>query len=422
MTDVLVRELEPFPAPHPVPTRPERASIGGAVAALSAAAAAIHLVMVPAHFDEWAPEGIGFAVAGWAQLTLAALVLRRGATRPLLRATAWGNAALILAWVVSRTRGLPVGPESGVREAAGRVDVTCVAIEAALVALCVVALARRHGSSLVRRAAVLAAVVAVVGSTAAIASPDARDHAHGGDAAASAADDHGHVAASDLGLGMLSNGHHDAITVQRLAPAVQAELDAQLAITREVARQHPTLADALAAGYRPAGPFSPGLGLHVTRFNQHAFNGDGRMDEDDLRNPMSIIYDGTSPDSVVAGFMYYSGASEKPEGFAGSNDHWHYHTNVCIKGGANGGTEAPLGADRSVTRAQCDAVGGMLLTRTQWMVHVWTVPGYEVAVADGGTFGEVNPDLRCPDGTYFVMPIREWRNHPTNVCRSELRA
>lgn len=60
----------------------------------------------------------------------------------------------------------------------------------------------------------------------------------------------------------------------------------------------------------------------------------------------------------------------------------------------------------------------MLLARTQWMTHVWTVPGYEVGDEDGGTFAEVNPALRCPDGTYYMLPVEEWASHPRNVCRS----
>ena len=41
------------------------------MATLSAAAAVVHLVMVPSHMDEFAAEGIAFAVAGWLQLLVA---------------------------------------------------------------------------------------------------------------------------------------------------------------------------------------------------------------------------------------------------------------------------------------------------------------------------------------------------------------
>ena len=78
------------------------------------------------------------------------------------------------------------------------------------------------------------------------------------------------------------------------------------------------------------------------------------------------------------------------------------------------------GADRGVTKKQCDEVGGVLMPKTQWMVHVWSIPGYEVDQADGGIFAEVNPKLACADGSYYIMPIKQWKNHPDNVCKSEL--
>jgi hypothetical protein len=49
------------------------------------------------------------------------------------------------------------------------------------------------------------------------------------------------------------------------------------------------------------------------------------------------------------------------------------------------------------------------------MVHVWSVPGWE---SSQGLFGEVNPALACPDGTYYQRPPREWAAHPLNSCKS----
>src|SRR6185436_17629978 len=105
-----------------------------------------------------------------------------------------------------------------------------------------------------------------------------------------------------------------------------------------------------------------------------------------ILHPMTIIYDGNEPTSKIAGFMYYSFAEKRPEGFIGPNDYWHYHTNTCIKMAADGSIEAPLGADRPVTPAECSALGGMFMQKTNWMVHVWTVPGYEVGQEHGGVF------------------------------------
>ena len=77
------------------------------------------------------------------------------------------------------------------------------------------------------------------------------------------------------------------------------------------------------------------------------------MDDADLAAPLSIIYDGTNPDSRVAGFMYYSMSPKAPQGYAGPNDIWHFHENICLKYSA-AGVDAPYGMDKSATKAQCE--------------------------------------------------------------------
>jgi hypothetical protein len=224
------------------------------------------------------------------------------------------------------------------------------------------------------------------------------------------------AAGDDLGLSLLQNGHqHESGPEVALDDATRAALDAQLAVTREVAAQYPTVADAEAAGYRRAGPFSAGLGAHYVIQTSAALNGDGVVDDADLRQPLAIIYDGTEPDSPVAGFMYYSMSGEAPEGFVGPNDHWHYHDNVCLVNQPDGSINTPLGADREVSDEQCARFGGSLLHVTQWMAHVWTVPGYE---SEMGTFSEINPALTCPDGTYHQISIDDLVDSPLTLCRT----
>ena len=135
---------------------------------------------------------------------------------------------------------------------------------------------------------------------------------------------------------------------------------------------------------------------------------------EDLQTPLAIIYDGVEPDARVAGFMYYSMSKEAPDGFAGPNDHWHFHTSLCLKYGPDG-IDLPYGFDVKIPPKQCTAIGGQLLQQSQWMVHVWSVPGWE---SGQGLFGEVNPALACPDGTYYQRPMKEWLAHPDNVCKS----
>ncbi len=225
-----------------------------------------------------------------------------------------------------------------------------------------------------------------------------------------------HAMADDKGLSLLSNGHHHEIgTVERqLTSAERADLSAQVAATIEVAKRFPTVTEALAGGYRQVGPYMPGIGAHYIKFGGNAFNPDGVMDAADLAEPLAIIYDGTDPTSVVAGFMYYSMSKDEPAGFAGANDVWHYHEDLCLKYTPNG-IETPYGLDKSATKKECDAAGANLLKQSQWMVHVWSVPGWE---SRQGLFGEVNPALMCPDGTYYQYPKKGWLTHPKNVCKS----
>jgi hypothetical protein len=136
-----------------------------------------------------------------------------------------------------------------------------------------------------------------------------------------------------------------------------------------------------------AGKFSPETGAHFIRYS-----GLGTFDP---ANPASYIYDGISPTSKVIGVMYLSLSTLPPEGFAGPNDHWHRHTNTCIVY-KNGQITVPFAADSSVTLEQCDALHGVFMRETAWMVHAWVVPGWESPL---GVFSHNNPDVLCADGT-----------------------
>jgi hypothetical protein len=382
------------------------------VASLLVGAAAIHLAMAPSHLGESAVEGVGFVVAGWVQLGLA-LGLALRPRRWHLLANIGVNVALIAAWASSRVTGLPFGEHAGHAESVSIVDGACVALEALAVVGAVMLLAGR-GGVVARSAAVAAAgsLAAVVLATGAIASPAARDHASGSHGDHGVADSHGHEGvADDLGFAALQNGqmgdHAHPTTGTEAAepsmdPATAGELAGQLALTAPLVEAYPTLQDATAAGYRQAGPYSPGLGVHFTS-PSYTLNADGDMDPEDIANP-TLIYDGLAPGSRLAGFMYMAYRETEPPGFAGDLDRWHFHTAVCIVMTPQG-IETPFGADLTgVTEQMCADEGGTLLDFTGYMVHVWTVPGYE---SELGTFSDLNPKLTCPDGSYHVIPISQ---------------
>jgi hypothetical protein len=243
--------------------------------------------------------------------------------------------------------------------------------------------------------------------------------ASGGDtgAAATPATAHTHTnaaAVDDRGFSKLENGaQHTHGFTQAVSPQDRVTLARQLELARQVSLQYPTVADAERAGLHRAGPFSPGLGAHYISYGNALSNTTGVMTDENIRRPLAWIYDGTKPDSHIAGLFYMTGVS-KPQGFAGSNDTWHVHHNVCIKTGANGVIDAPLGADHDATAAQCDAVGGNLLQQTQNLVHVWAVPGYE---SPEGVFSHLSSAITCADGTYSTIADVTKIGSATTICK-----
>jgi hypothetical protein len=410
------------------------------LAVLAASAGVIHLAMEPSHMDSSTVEGIGFALVGWIQITTAVLLVVRP-SRALLRFTMVSNVAFVGVWAVSRTYGLPFGRDAGHPHDVAFVDLAAVGIELALVVAAAVFLEHPRlarswsGARLAVFALVPLSIVAL--ATAALASPSARSHTHsqddgvvaagGGVATAGAvgATPHVHVhtgtaaatTVDDKGLSLLQNEHQHAFGEVKLDAATQAALTQQLNQTSKLIARYPTVAAAEAAGYRRAGPFTPGLGTHYGGLGNRNMGDDVIQGIDGPMYPM-LIFDGTDPDSPLAGFMFVSLASggppaPEPQGFIGENDHWHYHTNVCTVF-HDGVIDSPFGADRSVTPQQCRSVGGRLMASTPYMVHVWTVPGYE---SPNGVFSEINPKLTCPDGTYYqVNPNKV--NLRLSTCKS----
>ena len=185
---------------------------------------------------------------------------------------------------------------------------------------------------------------------------------------------------------------------QPMSSATRALLAKQLTIARAVALQFPTVAAAQAAHFMQAGRFAPGAGAHFINTANFATDilPDGQVNP---FSPLGWIYDGTSPTSQVVGLMYAS--NTKPSiGFAGPNDHWHQHFNLCTQ---MVGTRiiVPFPADTDITKAMCNSVHGQFATQTVWMVHAWVVPGWESPL---GVFSHINPDLRCANYTFNTNP------------------
>ena len=208
---------------------------------------------------------------------------------------------------------------------------------------------------------------------------------------------------NDRGYSQLENGvQHGHGFDLPMTVAERQELGRQLDLARQAALQYPTLGDAKRAGMFRAGPFSPGLGTHMIMPSSFGYSaGAEPMTDDQIRHPLAWIYDGTSPEAPVIG-LFYQARVEDPAGFVGPNDVWHKHSNICTTVNPEGGFDAPLGADRDVTKEQCDAVGGTLIRTTSPLLHAWVVPGYEDSE---GVFAHLNPAVTCDDGTYHTVDL-----------------
>jgi hypothetical protein len=113
--------------PTAAPAR-RRSTLLPLVALAGSAAAAVHFVVMPEHFQEATLYGAFFAVAASAQLVYSMLLLARP-SRTLLAAGVVGNITIVLLWLVTRTIGIPLGPAAGTTEGFGGLDVLATIFE-----------------------------------------------------------------------------------------------------------------------------------------------------------------------------------------------------------------------------------------------------------------------------------------------------
>jgi hypothetical protein len=102
------------------------------LAVLSAAVGAIHLSVAAPHFDYYWMHGAFFVAIGLAQIAWAGLVLAYP-TRFVFTLGAVGNAAIVGTWAISRTMGVPFGPEPWVPEHVEMIDGIATAFEVLIV-------------------------------------------------------------------------------------------------------------------------------------------------------------------------------------------------------------------------------------------------------------------------------------------------
>jgi hypothetical protein len=343
--------------PAPSGTEPLGSALGFAVAALSFGAAAIHFSAVREHWQQWALAGLFFAVVGVLQVAWGAAVLHRP-NRLLLALGAAAQLQVVVVWIVSRTSGMPFGPQAHVAEPVGTADVVCSVLEV-LAAIGAASLLR---PGLARRFVPRAQAVTIAGvaaMVAAIATSLALLPATGGG--------HSHVRVrGDIPTGWTAGcSHHSggghaagACTDAPVTPEQRSAAERLVADTRAaVIDTYPTLQAAEADGYQL---------LNVDQFVVHVqrpdYQHDGRvLDPNRVESLVYVTYKGRS---MLMGAMFIA-EPEAPQGplIGGALTSWHIHTNLCVDDAR--GTALDAGA-----HGTCPP--GSAIKPTAQMLHVWT--------------------------------------------------
>ncbi|MCU1595032.1 MAG: hypothetical protein JWO12_2424 [Frankiales bacterium] len=105
-----------------------RDAVRQALALSSVGAGAIHVALGPEHMSEWAVLGIGFYVSGFLQLAWGARLVMTESRR-LMAFGVFQSVLYVGVWLMSRTTGLPLGPQQWQAESSGRADLICIALE-----------------------------------------------------------------------------------------------------------------------------------------------------------------------------------------------------------------------------------------------------------------------------------------------------
>jgi hypothetical protein len=187
-------------------------------ASLAIAAGAIHLAMSPIHAPSSTTEAIGFAAVGWAQILLGiALLVRPG--RGVLVTTIVLNAAVIVAYVVSRSVGLPVGANPGDAESVGTIDLMVTLFEGALIVCAALLLVRpdiaeiEGGFGAISFEALAAAasipIIILAVTSVGLSDPELVQHSHGDAAGATTTGGHGHGGDNAAMLAVLAEDRCD---------------------------------------------------------------------------------------------------------------------------------------------------------------------------------------------------------------------
>ena len=337
----------------------ETLPLRGALATLSAGAAALHLALAPEHMSHHWTMGLSFYAAFVLQLLWSVLLLVHP-TRQVMVAGALGQAGAVGVYFVVHAVGWPFGPEAWQPEAHELAGIVCCALEAAA-ALVTLALAPWRESGVPFRAPRLllvtvgAVVVALTGGTVAYGGTTETHHHHDG-AAVAGGHAHGHS--------------HGTVDTTPPTAAQRAAADRLLVATRASMARYQDVAVAEQAGYKVI----HNAGDRLLHYGNPAYMADGRtLDPNRIE---SLVYVRLpSRDLLLVGAMYMVPRGETGPAIGGSLTPWHEHDDLCL--------DPVKGIAISQTATGCPP--GSKVGKTGQMMHVWAFD------YPGGPFAELDP-------------------------------
>ena len=134
----------------------------------------------------------------------------------------------------------------------------------------------------------------------------------------------------------------------------------------DFAQQWPTAGDAVAGGWMRVVPYAAGMGTHHRRIDDE-MDGVFRGWE-----PEYLMYDGNGSGAELTGMAWWTQSADgPPEGFAGDNDWWHQHPDVCL-------TQADTWIGQTMSAQECAGRGGVHYPNDDWwMAHAWIMPDWQ---------------------------------------------
>lgn len=150
----------PQAGPQPRQSTPQgRSQTIAAACAISAAVGVIHAVAMVDHFDHHWSYGVFFLLVTYFQVLWAIWVYRHSGDQRALKVGVIASIAISAIWLLSRTVGVPIGPEAGDPESIGAMDLVATLDQLVLAGLLVTIL--RPAGWLGRRIAWLSGAAAV---------------------------------------------------------------------------------------------------------------------------------------------------------------------------------------------------------------------------------------------------------------------